>query len=126
MSRRAERATGIALGVLLGVVIVTAFVFLGSDKTVDAPSIKGGVTTDPSAEGPTIVIRDGKPVGGVQRVEFKSGDRVRFTVRSDLAGEIHVHGYDYTKDVSAGGSVDLEFSAKSEGIFEVELEGRKE
>jgi hypothetical protein len=74
----------------------------------------------------TIVIRNGEPVGGVQELEYSAGDTVRFTVRSDVADEVHVHGYDLMKDVPAGGSVSFSFAAEIEGIFEVELEEQQE
>ena len=45
---------------------------------------------------------------------------------SDVADEVHMHGYDIEKDVKAGGSVTFDFPATIEGIFEAELEGRKE
>jgi hypothetical protein len=68
-----------------------------------------------------IVIRGGKVVGGVKRLEYERGERVRFSVRSDVADEVHVHGFDVTKDVPAKGSVRFEFSADIEGVFGVEL-----
>ncbi len=71
---------------------------------------------------PTIVVRDGEPVGGVKRLEYSAGDEIRFEVSSDAAEEIHVHGYDVAKDVPAGGSVRFAIPADIEGIFEVELE----
>jgi hypothetical protein len=51
---------------------------------------------------------------------------VRFTVSSDVADEIHVHGYDLKRDVPAGGSVTFKFPARIDGVFEIELEGRKQ
>jgi hypothetical protein len=96
----------------------------------------GAAGEQTAAEGPggqagkggaaTIVIRNGEPVGGVRELEYSVGEQVRFTVRSDVADEVHIHGYDLTKDVPAGGSVSFSFPAEIEGIFEVELEGRKE
>ncbi|HET6997673.1 MAG TPA: hypothetical protein VFI03_03705 [Solirubrobacterales bacterium] len=74
---------------------------------------------------PTVVIRNGEPVGGIQELEYDAGDEVRFKVESDVADEVHVHGYDLMEDVAAGGTVSFEFPAEIEGIFEVELEGRK-
>lgn len=71
----------------------------------------------------TIVVRNGKPVGGVQQLEFDAGERVRFTVRSNEADEIHVHGYDVTERLPAGRAVPVSFPAEIEGIFEVELHG---
>jgi hypothetical protein len=69
-----------------------------------------------------IVVRGGKPVGGVKRLEYENGERVRFSVRSDVADEVHVHGFDIKKDVSARGSVRVAFPADIEGVFEIELE----
>jgi len=43
--RARDRAIGIALGILLGLAIVIAFVFLGSEDTIDDPSISGGGST---------------------------------------------------------------------------------
>jgi hypothetical protein len=86
----------------------------------------GGETTaaDDSAEPsvPTITIKNGEPVGGVEELEYSAGEQIRFKVDSDIASEVHVHGYDLMKDVSAGGSVSFSFPAEIEGIFEVELE----
>ena len=73
-----------------------------------------------------IVVVGGKPRGGVERLSYESGDRVQFTVTSDVADEVHVHGYDVSKDVPAGGTVRFSFPARIEGVFEVELEGRKQ
>ena len=46
-----------------------------------------------------INVRNGKPVGGIKKLEYTKGDQVRFRVSSDVADEIHVHGYDFHKDV---------------------------
>jgi hypothetical protein len=40
--RASDRLIGIVLGILLGLAIVIAFVFLGSRDTIDAPSLSGG------------------------------------------------------------------------------------
>lgn len=71
---------------------------------------------------PTIRVANGKPQGGVKRLTFRKGDRIRFKVESDVADEVHVHGYDLKKDVTAGGSVQFAFTATIEGRFEIELE----
>ncbi|HEY6549968.1 MAG TPA: hypothetical protein VIY71_02075 [Solirubrobacterales bacterium] len=75
---------------------------------------------------PTIVIKNGKPVGGITELTYNEGDQIRFKVDSDVSDEIHVHGYELMKDVEAGGSVSFDFPATIEGVFEAELEGRKE
>ena len=86
-------------------------------------------TTETTTEAPTqadntvrVVVRDGRVEGGIQRVTVKKGDRVVLVVRSDVADEVHVHGYDVTKDVEAGGTVRIRFQATIPGRFEVELE----
>jgi cytoskeletal protein RodZ len=79
-------------------------------------------TTTPEPEIQTVRVVDGKPQGGIKTLSFKKDDQVRFKVQSDTADEIHVHGYDLKKDVSAGGSVQFAFTGDIEGRFEVELE----
>lgn len=74
---------------------------------------------------PANVVRDGEPVGGVAELEYSAGDQVRFEVTSDVADEVHVHGYDLLQVVPAGGTVSFDFPAEIEGIFEVELEQRQ-
>src|SRR5688572_16990377 len=79
---------------------------------------------DPKPEVPTIVIKDGQPVGGVQELEFDEGDDIRFKVESDVTDHVHLHGYDIFQDVEAGGSVEFDVPATITGVFEVELEDR--
>ena len=52
-TRVGDRAIGITLGVLLGLAIVIAFVFLGSGDTIDAPSLSGDETTQQTQPVPT-------------------------------------------------------------------------
>ena len=73
---------------------------------------------------PTIVVKDGQPVGGVQTLTFTEGDDIRFVVESDVSDEVHFHGYDIAKDVEAGGQVEFDVPASISGEFEVELEHR--
>jgi hypothetical protein len=71
----------------------------------------------------TIVVKGGEPAGGVQNLEYTTGESVQFDVESDVAEEVHVHGYDLIKDVEPGRPVSFDFPAEIDGIFEVELEG---
>lgn len=80
----------------------------------------GGPTAETSV--PTIIVKDGEPVGGVAEIAVGAGEDVRFKVSSDQAEEIHVHGYDLAQTVPAGGTVEFDFPAELEGIYEVELE----
>ena len=83
--------------------------------------------TAPSAKTPTvvrIVVANGIPKGGIVRETVSQGDRVVLVVSSDVADEIHLHGYDLSRDVAAGGTARLAFLAKIPGRFELELENR--
>jgi hypothetical protein len=52
------------------------------------------------------------------------GDKVVLVVRSDVADEIHLHGYNLSADVTAGGVARIPFVATVPGRFEAELEQR--
>jgi cytoskeletal protein RodZ len=84
----------------------------------------GSTSTSTSSEAAVATVRvvNGQPVGGIKTVSFKKGDQVRLKVQSDVADEIHVHGYDLKKDVAKGGTVQFSFPASIEGRFEIELE----
>jgi len=118
-----SRKLGLAVAVLAAAVAIVLFVVLSDDD-----SDSGGSTTTPTAQDgaklPTIVVRGGQPVGGVQELSFEKGERIRFTVQSDVADEVHLHGYDIGKNVDAGGDVEFDVLASIEGVFEVELEER--
>lgn len=102
------------------VVVVAAIVLLIVLKN-------NGSDTSPTTKGvTTIVVENGKPVGGIEQLTYNKGEQVRFEVDSDVSDEVHMHGYDIMKDVKAGGSVSFDFPATIEGVFEAELEGRKE
>ena len=93
--------------------------------TAAEPSGTGETTPEKPAP-PEIRIRDGKPVGGVKELEFNKGDRIQFGVTSDVADEVHVHGYDLKRDVEPGKTVSFSFEGDIDGQFEVELEERTE
>jgi heme/copper-type cytochrome/quinol oxidase subunit 2 len=50
-----------------------------------------------------------------------AGVRVTLVVSSDVADEIHVHGYDLTTAVAPSRPAELSFDATIPGVFEVEL-----
>ena len=74
----------------------------------------------------TIRIRDRAPVGDPPTLKFDSGDTVRLRFRSNVAEEVHIHGYDKYVDVPAAGTATARFKATAEGIFEVESHGSGE
>jgi hypothetical protein len=116
MPSRPIRVAAGATAVVAALVLLITLSKSNSDST-SSPS-SGKVTT--------IVIKHGKPVGGIAQLTYNEGETVRFKVDSDVSDEVHMHGYDIMKDVKAGGSVSFAFPATIEGVFEAELESRKE
>ena len=72
-----------------------------------------------------ITYSDGKVTGGVAHPKVPLNSTIKLTVTSDVADEVHVHGYDKKADVEAGESVTLTWVAKVPGTFEVELESKE-
>ena len=126
--------------ILLAAVCVLAAVALagcGSDDGESASSTDTTTTTETTtdtettttteAQTPTVVkitVVDGQPQGGIVRQTVNKADEVVLVVTSDVADEIHLHGYDISRDVTAGGTVRLPFTATIPGRFEAELESR--
>jgi ABC-type glycerol-3-phosphate transport system substrate-binding protein len=95
--------------------------------TTDTTTTTTDTTTTTAAEKPTevkVVVVNGSPQGGIVRQTVNKDDQVVLVVTSDVADEIHLHGYDKAKDVAAGGTVRLPFKATIPGRFEAELESR--
>jgi hypothetical protein len=125
------------IGAALVVAALAVVILAGGDD--DEDTTPAGTTTGPTLKEPTasvpapapepaggtIRIVDGEPEGGVADITVNKDETVRLKVVSDTAGEIHVHGYDFMKDVDAGGSVSFEFKADIEGVFEIEIEDTK-
>jgi hypothetical protein len=129
------RTRGVRVGIAvtaLAAAVVVFVVLAGADDTEtdaatpqpESAQVTTAASESPDPQSPTIpriVVRDGTPVGGVARLEYESGERVGFIVLSDVADEVHVHGFDITKAVPADESVRFDFPADLEGVFDVEL-----
>ena len=131
---RTQRFTFLGIAAVIAVVAVILLAG-GGDETDNAAN--SAQTATPTA---TEIASDGeatatptptptpKPppllqAGKVRTLSFDEGDTIRFRVRSDTAEEIHVHGYDITKEVAAGKTATVSFEASITGIFEVEFHG---
>ncbi len=90
-----------------------------------ATTAKPTTTADPT---PVIEVRvaGGKVQGGVRRERLQRGDTVVLRVVADVADEVHLHGYDRTAEVAPGKPAQIRFTADITGVFEVELEQRKQ
>jgi threonine synthase len=89
--------------------------------TTGNTSASGSPSTRSSGTNVEVTIADGKVAPDPSRkVEVAPDDHVHISVTSDHADEVHVHGYDIEKEVSAGGKVTIDFTADIPGQFEVE------
>jgi hypothetical protein len=130
-----------ALIALVGVIVAVGLFLLLKDDTADEDSVTTPpaqtANSDGSSSGdqgkqpekepkpdepevPVVEIEGGTPVGGVQELEFESGEEARFEVVTDAADELHFHGYDLYFDVQPGKPNELSFDADIEGLFELE------
>ena len=93
-----------------------------STATATRPATTTAPSPMPNPTTITIQVVDGKPQGGIARPSVEHDQRVLLVVKSDTADEVHLHGYDLSADIVAGGTVRLGFTATIRGRFEVELE----
>ena len=78
-------------------------------------------TTEPAADVVISVALVGGRIEGERRYEAALGDTVEVRVTSDVAEEVHLHGYDLLLQLEAGGEVTLTFEANLPGVWEAEL-----
>ena len=116
-----------SLGLLLSLFLVLK---PGDDEgAAPAPTATATTTTAPvttaSEEPETVTIRISVPAGTaptIRRFSVQRGRTVELVVQSELADEVHVHGYDLMADVAPGEPVTISFEATAAGRFEIELE----
>ena len=92
----------------------------GGGEPSDKPKPEPEPEPEPAAT--EIVVEQGQPVGGVAELTVEKGDSIRLLIKSDVTDELHLHGYDVSKPIEAGGQVEYDVPATIEGVFELELE----
>jgi len=90
-------------------------------ETTRAPQPPAPPTPPPPAR-VQIVVKGGKPVGGVRSVTVADGRRVLLVVTSDVPEEVHLHGYNIARDVAPSEPARIAFRATIAGTVEAELE----
>jgi hypothetical protein len=65
-------------------------------------------------------LANGKAVGGSKDVSANQGDRLTVTLHTDVPAELHIHGYELAKDIDAGKTGSISFTANATGEFEIE------
>jgi plastocyanin len=68
----------------------------------------------------SVAVKDGKVSPKTHRVQVAKGATVRLIVTSDVDDEVHVHGFDIEKELSAGQPTTIDLTADQTGLFEVE------
>jgi hypothetical protein len=96
--------------------------------TVAGSTTSGEPTTTAAPSTPTIEVRvvGGKPQGGVRRERVQRGETLVLRVVADVSDEVHLHGYDRSADVAPGRPAEIRFTADIPGVFEAELEQRRQ
>jgi hypothetical protein len=123
-----DRVIGVALGLILGVGIVTGFVFIYSEETVDAPSISangeasGGRDASAGSGSPppveTVRVVDGvPPTSGPAELAYRRDEIVRLRVISDSTVAVELTGYGIDRRISAGKPALIRFKASKPGDF---------
>jgi hypothetical protein len=94
-----------------------------STPASDPPSTTPSRTTSSAASNAieiAVSVKDGKVSPKTHREKVAKGSEIRLIVTSDVDDEVHVHGFDVEKELSAGQPTTLELTADQTGLFEVE------
>ena len=106
-----SRKVAALLGVVVLIAAVVVFIVLQSGSDSDS--------------GPTnrtfdFRLANDEVMGGSQDVSATQGDHLTMTLDTDVPAELHIHGYELSKDVGAGKTGSISFTADATGEFEVE------
>ena len=80
--------------------------------------------TAPAAVKPVVInitAVNGRPVVGIKRPTVKKGQTVRIVVKTNVGSQVHLHGYNIEKSVKKSVPTVIQFVAKVQGRFELEL-----
>jgi hypothetical protein len=97
-----------------------------STTTGSTTSAKPTTTTRPATPVIEVRVAGGKVQGGVRRERVRRGETVVLRVVADVSDHVHLHGYDRMADVAPGKPGEIRFTADLPGVWEVELEDRKQ
>jgi hypothetical protein len=84
-------------------------------------SSSGSASSEAAAQRIEVEVTGGEVSGDTGRVPVPEGTHVTLVVTSDVADEVHVHGYDIESELEPGTPAELSFDATTPGVFEVEL-----
>jgi hypothetical protein len=118
----------------IGVIIIVVVIFFVQKKPAQAPSQNRNNNSTavnppppPPVNQPVEIIVDYKKDQPftAKSTTVTEGQQVIIKVISDIADELHLHGYDLHTDLEAGKEGSIIFTADKTGRFEFELEDHK-
>jgi hypothetical protein len=129
-----ERILGTVLGIVLGVGVVVVFVFVFSERTVDAPSLSDHTRTTqgggggaggrrpapPSAPPPIATVRvlgGAPPPSGPAQLNYQQGELVRLRILSDQTVALQLLGAGSQFTAQANQPMLKRFKASKTGDF---------
>jgi len=141
--RGADWIIGITVGLVLGLGVLVYFVFVHSEGTIDAPSIKAGeagqtttrepagpateaspsqpkkTTPAPPKQVPIVKVIGGAPPTGAgpKQLTFHKGEKVEFEIETDGPFAFEIRGLGVTKSIES--SSVISFKATKTGQFPV-------
>lgn len=112
--------TGVAVLAIAGF-----FVFINSNEKQGKTETKQNV--EPKVESPLVIyaVYTKEKTINPDVTKLVQGQRVVIRVTSEIADEVHFHGYDLHVDLEANKPGEIAFTANQTGRFEFELEGLK-
>lgn len=109
---------------LVAAVVAAALMVIagcGDDAATSSTTTTGASINTTGAVTIEVAYAGGSITGGGRR-SAALGQAVVIKVTSDIADEVHLHGYDKKADAAPGTVATLTFVADKPGIYEVELE----
>jgi hypothetical protein len=89
-------------------------------QTEKEPTTETQAAPEPRPALERISIAQGAVKGGPRTISVSRGEIVRVVVSSDAPDELHLHGFDITRNAGPGKPASFRFRARIEGSFEME------
>ncbi|HEY1074894.1 MAG TPA: hypothetical protein VGE59_04365 [Patescibacteria group bacterium] len=128
-----------AIFIAIGVLVLLAAIFFFNKSANPEPA----VTATPTGQQSTTASSEASPIPSptpsvaeliinvpadltltAQTLRVKEGEKATIKVTSQVADEVHLHGYDLSQAVGPGTPAQIDLTADKTGRFEIELEER--
>ena len=109
---------------VIGLLVIVGVVVILNKK----PKTNANTNQQTQNSGPTQVVvnyNSKDTTFAAQTYQVAEGASVQLKVTSDIADELHFHGYDLHTDLTSGVQGEIDFTADKTGRFEFELENHK-